>query len=97
MKWKTFNNSLHFHAQSVATVYMTREWQKASHFPGNISHELKAAKKFHRPEKRKAIFSYTSHPILVTEVQLYQGQTVTFFQSGQSLILQAVPLHLFME
>lgn len=32
-----------------------------------------------RDQKGEGYFSYTSHPFLVTEVQLYQGQTITFF------------------
>lgn len=56
MKWKIFYNSVHFHMQSVATVYMSRELEQASNFPGNISHELQADKSFQRPEKGRLSF-----------------------------------------
>ena len=76
MKWKTFNNSLHFHAKSFATVCMSREWEQASNFSGNVSHERQATKSFQRPERGRPSFL---GPFLVNEVQVFQGQTVTFF------------------
>lgn len=56
MKRKNFNNSLHFHTKSAATVCMCKEWEQGSNFSGNISHELQATKSFQRPKRGRPSF-----------------------------------------